>query len=222
MSAAQEQPAPEPIYQVMGADGRWTDQTKNSYLYNLGNGQAVRVLYATHPTPAAQEQPAPERNNPISALAIRLLVAAGHVTQEKADEAFGIACRAIETEAQRMNITLPWVKATHPTPAERAERPVAWNWLRGVMDGIPTREEPIGGQMQKYVAKEAVMGWIAEGQQRAERADQPPRDAVQQGLTDEQIDALWRQAASADGFTTAQFVREFARAIVRAALKGQP
>lgn len=54
----------------------------------------------------------------------------------------------------------------------------------------------------------------------AKRAEQP-RD-VQQGLTDEQIDALWRQAASADGFTTAQFVREFARAIERATLKGQP
>jgi hypothetical protein len=62
----------------------------------------------------------------------------------------------------------------------------------------------------------------AEPFQPAERAEQPPRDAVQQGLTDEQIDALWRQATSADGFTTAQFVREFARAIERATLKGQP
>jgi hypothetical protein len=64
--------------------------------------------------------------------------------------------------------------------------------------------------------------WTATHPAPAERAEQPPRDAVQQGLTDEQIDALWRQAASADGFTTAQFVREFARAIERATLKGQP
>ena len=64
--------------------------------------------------------------------------------------------------------------------------------------------------------------WTATHPTPAERAEQPPRDAVQQGLPDEQIDALWRQAASADGFTTAQFVREFARAIERATLKGQP
>jgi hypothetical protein len=64
--------------------------------------------------------------------------------------------------------------------------------------------------------------WTATHPAPAERAEQPPCDAVQQGLPDEQIDALWRQAASADGFTTAQFVREFARAIERATLKGQP
>jgi hypothetical protein len=64
--------------------------------------------------------------------------------------------------------------------------------------------------------------WTATHPAPAERAEQPPRDAVQQRMTDEQIDALWRQAASADGFTTAQFVREFARAIERATLKGQP
>ena len=35
-------------------------------------------------------------------------------------------------------------------------------------------------------------------------------------LTDEEIDAEWRKAASEEGFTTAQFVRTFARAIERA------
>lgn len=52
---------------------------------------------------------------------------------------------------------------------------VAWDWLRGVMDGIPTREERIGGQRQQYVAKEAVMGWIEEGQSRAKRASAQPQ-----------------------------------------------
>ena len=59
-------------------------------------------------------------------------------------------------------------------PAEPAE-PVAWDWLRGVMDGIPTREERIGGQREKYIAKEAVMAWLHEGQSRAKRAAQPPQ-----------------------------------------------
>jgi len=35
-------------------------------------------------------------------------------------------------------------------------------------------------------------------------------------LTDEEIDKMWRKFASEEGFTTAQFVRNFARAIERA------
>lgn len=61
--------------------------------------------------PAAPE---PERNNPVSALAIRMLVAAGHVTQEKADEAFTIACSLVESEAKKQNVELPWVKRAAP------------------------------------------------------------------------------------------------------------
>lgn len=58
--------------------------------------------------------------------------------------------------------------------------PVSWDRLRTLMDGIPTREEFIGGQRQKYVAKEAVMSWLHEGQLRAEReAAQPAAPAVQ-------------------------------------------
>ena len=34
-------------------------------------------------------------------------------------------------------------------------------------------------------------------------------------LTEEEIDAMWREAVSAEGFTTAQFVRNFARAVER-------
>jgi malate synthase len=34
-------------------------------------------------------------------------------------------------------------------------------------------------------------------------------------LTDEEIDKMWRKFASEEGFTTAQFVRNFARAIER-------
>lgn len=63
--------------------------------------------------------------------------------------------------------------ATAPAQAE----PVAWDWLRGVMNGIPTREEFIGGQRQQYVAKEDVMGWLYEGQLRAELAAAPQAPA---------------------------------------------
>lgn len=72
-------------------------------------------------SPQAAETGKPLRNDPLSALAIRLLVAAGHVSQAKADEAFTIACSAFEEEAQRMNCELPWVTRAARPPAVEAE-----------------------------------------------------------------------------------------------------
>lgn len=48
----------------------------------------------------------------------------------------------------------------------------SWPWLRGVISGIPTRTEPIGGQMQRYVALDEVLGWIEEGHRRSAEAQQ--------------------------------------------------
>ena len=41
-----------------------------------------------------------EANNPRTALAIRVLVAAGRLTQEEADNAFRLACEAMKREAE--------------------------------------------------------------------------------------------------------------------------
>lgn len=49
------------------------------------------------------------RNDPVSALAIRILVALEKVSQNDADHAFRLACEALEDEARRMNVELPWV-----------------------------------------------------------------------------------------------------------------
>lgn len=62
----------------------------------------------------------PVRNNPVSALAIRILVESGRVTQADADSAFTVACAAMEDEAEKMNVTLPWVTRKH-APATQAE-----------------------------------------------------------------------------------------------------
>lgn len=59
-------------------------------------------------------EPKPLRNSPLSALAIRFLVAAGHVTQAKANEAFTLACTALEYEARKMDQDLPWVAVLPP------------------------------------------------------------------------------------------------------------
>ncbi len=73
--------------------------------------------------PSSTQDGKPERNDPVSALAIRLLVAAGHITQEKANEAFTIACQALEVEAERMGVELPWVGRTAPMlTREQADR----------------------------------------------------------------------------------------------------
>jgi len=43
----------------------------------------------------------------------------------------------------------------------------SWPWLRGCINGIPKREESIGGQRARYVALDEVLGWIDEGERRA-------------------------------------------------------
>lgn len=53
---------------------------------------------ATH-TLKSEKQPI-EANNPRTALAIRVLVAAGRITQEEADNAFRLACEAMKREAE--------------------------------------------------------------------------------------------------------------------------
>lgn len=43
----------------------------------------------------------------------------------------------------------------------------SWSWLRGVLSGMPSREEPIGGQRQRYLNRDEVMAWLDEGERRA-------------------------------------------------------
>lgn len=53
LRAALEEPVGEPVYQLRSlGDGRWIDQTKESYDYNLKHGHEVRVLYPSPPPPA--------------------------------------------------------------------------------------------------------------------------------------------------------------------------
>jgi hypothetical protein len=60
-SRAQPQAAGEAVYQCQGADGRWTDQTRESYDYNVKHGQAVvRVLYTTPPASQQAAQAVPD------------------------------------------------------------------------------------------------------------------------------------------------------------------
>lgn len=48
-SAAAQEAAAEPIYQLRGSDGSWIDQAKHSYDYNMAQGHEtnLRVVYAT-------------------------------------------------------------------------------------------------------------------------------------------------------------------------------
>ncbi len=177
----------------------------------------IDQLGATRPTPAAQEQPAPAAMTKTDLARLWRGVNGSSRWPSEVDAFVGALI------------------ATHPTPAERAEQPQAEQELRellavrvaGALLYADDGELQDASELPAIDFKRDAPGEIARkltdrGLKRLTRAEQPPRDAVQQGLPDEQIDALWRQAASADGFTTAQFVREFARAIERATLKGQP
>ena len=100
-------------------------------------------------------------------------------------------------DAEPLYATLP----AQPAPAV----PVSWERLRTLMDGIPTREEFIGGQRQQYVAKEAVMGWLYEGQLRAEReAALSAAPAVREPLSGDVLYALW---ASENGLEDCKLCR---------------
>jgi len=48
----------------------------------------------------------------------------------------------------------------------------SWPWLRGVINGIPKREEFLGGQRTRYVQLDEVLAWIDEGEKRAAQTAQ--------------------------------------------------
>ena len=77
------------------------------------------------------------------------------------------ACQAIAAAEAQQESPVPMV--------------VSWPWLRGVISAIPTRVEKSGGQNHRYVALDEVLGWLEEGQRRADEAQQaePVSDALQ-------------------------------------------
>lgn len=61
--------AGEAVYQCQGADGRWTDQSRDSYDYNVKHGGGpVRVLYTSPPASQERAQHPTPRMVPIDAL----------------------------------------------------------------------------------------------------------------------------------------------------------
>jgi len=108
----------------------------------------------------------PKRNDPISALAIRFLVAAGHVTQAKADEAFTLACGAVEAEARRLNTTLPWVVRAPAAPVN-AEVLAAAKDVASHMVG----ELPVRGWLRDNDASRSALGRLAAAIASAEAAE---------------------------------------------------
>jgi hypothetical protein len=162
----------------------------------------IDQLGATRPTPAAQEQPAPAvgwTGNADADLALMLL--------DRLDVTGEDFARVDQLESLVRKLA-----ATHPTPAERAEQPSSSGFKTFLAlaekAGIKTIHDIPG---------------LIPALQATERAEQPPRDAVQQGLRDEQID----RAVTAWFTTHAGIVDgdEGYRVRMRAALatlKGQP
>jgi hypothetical protein len=70
-----------------------------------------------------------------------------------------------------------------PSPAAagaaQAVVSVSWDWLRGVIKGIPSAHPPIG--FVREVPLDAVLSWIDEAERRALAATPSPEVAEQQG-----------------------------------------
>lgn len=93
----------------------WLSNNPESRFWNTTDAMFSAFLGGLSQQASTQEV---ARNNPVSALAIRILVGSGRITQAEADNAFTLACQAMEEEAQRMNVELPWVVRTgRPGPS---------------------------------------------------------------------------------------------------------
>lgn len=80
-------------------DGKGENTLEHAAFIAAANPATVaRLLRERDALAAAQPRPV-EANNPRTALAIRFLVAAGHVSQETANNAFRLACEAVKREA---------------------------------------------------------------------------------------------------------------------------
>lgn len=58
--------------------------------------------------------------------------------------------------------------ASHPAVQPKGNIVVgSWPWLRGVLAGMPSREEVLGRQRHQYLNRDEVLGWVDEGERRA-------------------------------------------------------
>lgn len=136
------EPTPEMIREVEHAarlGAVWTAESVYKAMLT-----AAPQAPAVAPAPKAE----PVRNNPVSALAIRILVESGRVTQADADSAFTIACEAMEQEAERMNVELPWV-SRKTAPAADA----------GVVREVSQAARDVLAERQRQISAE---GWTPE------------------------------------------------------------
>ena len=118
------------VWQTLRALGEQDERTQAAVDDHTALMSYLAAEFAKVPSAPVEAVPV-NRNDPLSALAIRFLVAAGHVTQEKANEAFYLACNCAQVEAQKANIELPWVLASTPPQAEPDSRQNCRNFTAG-------------------------------------------------------------------------------------------
>ena len=205
--------AAQPVAPIIAAryrnspTGPWCYTDRDIGSIEWGGWREVTYLCDANaaPQPAEAAQPV-QRNNPLSALAIRLLVEAGHVSQEQADEAFGVACRAVEAEAQRMNVSLPWVVAApqQPAPEPVARVPLTEKQMLDCVCSVGT-PAPMGLTRDRGPYEVAEPQWfliqLVRSVERAHgiaAAPQPPEAAQPQQPVPEPVDLQALNVAIAD------------------------
>ena len=82
----------------------------------------------------------------------------------------------------------------------------SWPWLRGVLSGMPSREEVLGGQRHRYLSRDEVLGWIDEGERRAASAH-PAEQTRGDGVDEPPLAGWWSHGnghLSCGGFRVAR------------------
>ena len=114
------------------------------------------------PISALPAAPDPNDRSTFNARAYPWSVALNGMTSE-----INAVLPAIDSASAASAAAIAAAKAPQESPVPMV---VSWPWLRGVISAIPTRVEKSGGQNQRYVALDEVLGWLEEGQRRADEA----------------------------------------------------
>lgn len=168
--------------------------TRASGLDGLPQRMLDAMLAAAPKAPASAEVAPVQRNDPLSALAIRLLVGNGDVSQERADAAFRVACEAVEDEARRMDIDLPWVSARAASAGKQApeaaspsqQRDLSNDAIREVFlaNGFTVKEGQTDLKPYVFAAARALLARAAQHQP---KGTVPPARSMDDATTDAAI-----------------------------------
>lgn len=165
---------------------RATQQAKHAAHCNLnfpatlGTDEDHCSCGATQQAPASEPV---ERNDPLSALSIRLLVHLGKVSQDDANEAFHLACTMLQKEAEEMNVKLPWVVVPHPSAQASESAEARDDWRQYATEREDTAQQVIERHRKEHESLLRLLAQARTEQGRAYRCIQGMHNALARGIS---------------------------------------